>query len=62
MLSAIQPTVFNSLRKFGILESVGSENVFAGTALAIENVSNSGTTIMSANETSADAPGDANTA
>jgi SulP family sulfate permease len=62
MLSAIQPTVFNSLRKFGILESVGSENVFAGTALAIENVSNSGATIVSANETSADAPGDANTA
>jgi sulfate permease, SulP family len=44
MLSAIQPSVFNSLRKFGILELVGSENVFAGTALAIESVSTTGHT------------------
>ncbi len=39
MLSAIQPTVFNSLRKFGILEFVGADNVFPGTADAIASVS-----------------------
>jgi SulP family sulfate permease len=62
MLSAIHPRVFNSLRKFGILESVGSENVFAGTALAIESVSESGATITAANQTSTEAPGNANPA
>jgi len=38
MLSAIQPGVQNSLKKFGVLDFVGSKNVFAGTALAIASV------------------------
>ncbi|MBN4064916.1 SulP family inorganic anion transporter, partial [Dehalococcoides mccartyi] len=38
MLSAIQPSVFRSLSKFGVLELVGGENVFAGTAEAIASV------------------------
>ena len=38
MLSVIQPGVHNSLKKFGVLDFVGSENVFSGTALAIESV------------------------
>jgi len=38
MLSAIQPLVHTSLKKFGVLELVGEENVFDGTALAISSV------------------------
>ncbi|MDA0596610.1 MAG: SulP family inorganic anion transporter [Chloroflexi bacterium] len=38
MLSAIQPMVHTSLQKFGVLELVGEENVFDGTALAISSV------------------------
>jgi len=38
MLSATQPAVHNSLKKFGVLDFVGTENVFAGTALAIASV------------------------
>ena len=38
MLSAIQPLVHISLKKFGVLELVGEENVFDGTALAISSV------------------------
>ena len=39
MLSAIQPGVQTTLDKFGILDLIGEENVFEGTALAIRNVS-----------------------
>ncbi len=39
MLSAIQPAVHVSLQRFGVLDLIGEENVFAGTAQAIESVS-----------------------
>ena len=55
MLSAIQPGVLNSLRKFRVLEFVGSENVFAGTALAIASVA---TSSHESTTTSSPAPGD----
>jgi anti-anti-sigma factor len=38
MLSAIQPTVHARLKKFGVLNLVGAENIFDGTALAIASV------------------------
>jgi len=38
ILSAIQPTVFSSLQKFGILNLIGAENVFPGTSEAISSV------------------------
>ena len=38
MLSAIQPSVHNSLKRFGVLDFVGAENVFDGTALAIASL------------------------
>jgi SulP family sulfate permease len=38
MLSAIQPAVYLSLKKFGVLDLLGEENVFPGTALAIASV------------------------
>ena len=68
MLSAIQPSVRNSLEKFGVLEFVGTENVFAGTALAIASVATSAnesnTTSSTATDDSTpdDAQGEANPA
>ncbi|NQW19353.1 MAG: SulP family inorganic anion transporter [Chloroflexi bacterium] len=38
MLSAIQPAVRLSLKKFGVIDLIGEENVFSGTALAIATV------------------------
>jgi SulP family sulfate permease len=38
MLSAIQPAVLISLKRFGVIELIGEENVFDGTALAIGSV------------------------
>ena len=52
MLSAIQPAVHLSLKKFGVLDLLGEGNVFSGTALAIESVPTGDIASIVPNETS----------